>query len=575
MAAASNEKNEAAARASAWKAREENLKARAYAAQQREFAALGRSQAALARDEAGRMRSDAARIRDDGARTRDEGARVRDNAAVVRDAAAQARDFATKTREESLRKRITSGTPLDRAGWEQVLALDQQASEQSHQAANHDREAAELDRVAAERDREAAEYDRRAAARDRDAAEKDREAADKDRLAADADRTAADADRQAAEREVSFAEDWISRSDRLVSMGQIAATIAHEINNPLTALQLTMEALRDELDRLGVATQIAPMLADVGVAVDRMSTVVADVRSWLGATGETKTRQLVDLAAVIEQSRRLTSAQVQKISKLVIDVQPTPQIYGVATRLGQVITNLVINAAQAMQPRPEGNEVRISVRPAEGCARIEVKDTGAGIPPDVLPHIFDAFFTTKEGAGGTGLGLSLSKRIVAEHGGTLTVQSELGVGTTFTIELPIKDAGSLGTSGGKGRPRVLLIDDDLSITRSLERLLSKDFDVTVTHDGKQGLEALATGAFDVILCDISMPVMNGVEFYSRLRERAPKQAADIVFISGGATNAQAEAVLATLPNVRLTKPFAIERVRELIIERFSAHHAQA
>lgn len=574
MGAGSSEKNEAAARASAWKAREENLKARAYAAQQREFAALGRSQAALARDEAGRMRSDAARIRDDGARTRDEGARVRDNAAVVRDAAARARDLATKTREESLRKRITSGTPLDRAGWDQVLALDQQASEQSHAAANHDREAAELDRVAAERDREAAEYDRRAAARDRDAAEKDREAADKDRMAADADRTAADADRQAAEREVAFAEDWISRSDRLVSMGQIAATIAHEINNPLTALQLTMEALSDELRRLGVAPSVAPMLADVGTAVDRMSTVVNDVRSWLGATTETKTRQLIDLAVVIERTRRLTSAQVQRTSRLVIDVQPTPHVYGVANRLGQVITNLVINAVQAMQPRPEGNEVRISVRPAEGCARIEVKDTGTGIPAEVLPHIFDAFFTTKEGAGGTGLGLSLSKRIVVEHGGTLTVQSEVGVGTTFTIELPLKDTSAPGVTGGVGRPRVLLIDDDLAVTRSLDRLLSKDCDVTVAHDGREGLEALTKASFDIILCDVSMPVMNGVEFYSALRERAPKQADEIVFISGGA-NSQAEGVLATLPNVRLTKPFPIERVRELIVERFTAHHAQA
>lgn len=121
---------------------------------------------------------------------------------------------------------------------------------------------------------------------------------------------------------------------------------------------------------------------------------------------------------------------------------------------------------------------------------------------------------------------------------------------------------------------MLLIDDDRAVTRSLERLLSKDCDLTVAHDGREGLEALAKASFDVILCDVSMPVMNGVEFYSALRERAPKQADEIVFISGGA-NSQAEGVLATLPNVRLTKPFPIERVRELIVERFTAHHAQA
>jgi signal transduction histidine kinase len=424
---------QAAANAAAWQGRAQNLKTRAYAASQREFAALSRTEAAASRDEAARMRAEAARIRDDGARTRDEGARVRDSAAVVRDQAARARDLATRLREESLRARITSGEPLDRAGWAQLLDLDQQASAQSHAAARHDREAAELDRRAAERDREAAEHDRRAAARDRDAAEKDRDAADEDRRAADADRAAAEADRQAAEREVGFAEDWVTRADRLISLGRLTSTLAHELNTPITTLRLLIEAMRLEKN----PTAFAPMLDDAGAAIEQMSVVVADVRRSMASTSESLAAQPTDLASVVELTRRLTSGEVNRVARFLAEVEPGVRVMGVAPRLGQVLTNLVLNAVEAMVPGASGNELRVVVRSVDGRARIEVQDTGAGIAPEVLPHLFEAFFTTRSETGGTGLGLALSKRIIEEHLGTLSVRSTPGVGTVFTIDLPL------------------------------------------------------------------------------------------------------------------------------------------
>lgn len=442
MASPPDETQQAAARAEAWKSRTENLKTRTYAASQREFAALSRTEAAGARDEAARMRAEAARIRDDGARTRDQGARVRDQAAVVRDEAARARDAATRLREESLRARVTSPGPLDRSGWENLLAIDQQASEQSHTAANRDREAAELDRRAAERDREAAEHDRRAAAQDRDAAEKDREAADEDRRAADADRSAAEADRLAAEREVAFAEEWVTKADRLISMGRLAATVAHELNNPVTAMRLSLEAMSLELREGGSVTAMRPIADEARVALDRLSAILLDLRSWMNAGSDPNASGPVELASVVEQTRRLTSAEVNRVAKFIVELTPTPPVHGVASRLGQVLTNLVLNAAEALQPRAGGNEVRLSVRPVDGRARIEVHDTGAGIPSEVLPHIFDAFFTTKSHKNGTGLGLALSKRIIEEHRGTISVNTELGVGTTFIVDLPLHEEPS-------------------------------------------------------------------------------------------------------------------------------------
>ena len=439
MASTPDEPQQAAARAEAWKGRAENLKTRTYAASQREFAALNRTEAALARDEAARMRAEAARIRDDGARTRDEGARVRDQAAVVRDEAARVRDGATRLREESLRARLASAGPLDRPGWEHLLAIDQQASEQSHTAASHDREAAELDRRAAERDREAAEHDRRAAARDRDAAEKDREAADEDRRAADADRSAAEADRLAAEREVSFAEEWVTNADRLISMGRLAAAVTHELNNPPTALRFSLEAMRLELREGPTGATMTPIVDEAELALERLSAILLDLRSWMNQGSTANAQGTVQLASVVDQTRRLTSAEVHRVAEFIVELTPTPPVHGVASRLGQVITNLVLNAVEALRPRPGGNEVKLSVRPVDGRARIEVQDTGAGIPSEVLPHIFDAFFTTKSRNNGTGLGLALCKRIIEEHRGTISVNTELGVGTTFIVDLPLHE----------------------------------------------------------------------------------------------------------------------------------------
>ncbi|MDP1922957.1 MAG: ATP-binding protein [Myxococcales bacterium] len=562
-----------AARAAAWKMRHENLQARAYAAQQRGNAALGRSEAALAREEAARMRAEAAVCRDDGARTRDEGARVRERAAVIRDQGALARDRATRTREDSLRTRVLDGRAKSTIDWEAIFDLDARASEQSREAANRDREAAELDRGAAERDREAAEHDRRAAARDRDAAEKDREAADKDRVAADADRMAADTDRRAAERDVTIADEWLNKSDRLISMGRLAASIAHELNNPLAALKLTIEMLH--LERGEARELVTPLIGDARLALERITTVIGDVRLSLSGKLNVAARQPIDFTALIDETRRLTAPEVMNVARLIVDVQPTPPVQGVASRLGQVLINLVANAAHAISGPREQNEIRITVRPVAGGVRVEVKDTGSGIAPDVLPHIFDPLFTTRDEAGGAGLGLSLSRQIVAEHGGALTVETVVGKGSTFFVELPVVETTAEPVAAGaqaslpKTRARVLLIDDDVVVSRSLARLLARTCDVTVSHDGQQGLDRLdAEGpGFDAILCDVSMPIVDGLEFHRRLSERSPEQASAVIFVSGGATNPAAEHALATLPNVCVQKPFEIAALLELIEAR--------
>jgi C4-dicarboxylate-specific signal transduction histidine kinase len=425
----------AAVRASAWKQRTDRLQQRAYSARQREVAALGRSDGASVRDLAAQIRADAARVRDDGARTRDDAARVRDNAARVRDRAAMARDLSIRTRDEAVRRRML--VRMDQMEWAEVVQLDRLAAAQALEAMGHDRAAADLDRAAAEKDRDAAEHDRRAAEKDREAAEKDRDASEKDRVASDSDRSAAESDRAESENELSVAEGHLDKTNRLATLGRLAASIAHEVNNPLAALMSTLATLQLDLEQKQLTSETAaPMLADAQLAAERIASVMGDMKAWLYDGDERPATQRIDVAKWVNESVRLTRKKLDAKAVVVVDLQHTETIFGLPSRLGQVLTNLLVNAARAIEGPPEKNEIRITSSNNATGLRIEVKDSGCGIKAEVLPHIFDPFFTTHEGSGGMGLGLAMCERIVTDHGGALTVETVLGQGSTFRIELP-------------------------------------------------------------------------------------------------------------------------------------------
>lgn len=563
-------------RADAWKQRFQGMESRAFAARQREMAAASREAGSAARAEAAQIRAEAAAIRDDGARTRDDAARVRDGAALIRDQAAQARDRSTRSREETLRRRLKAEV-LDRAEWQVLLELDRVASDEAREAAARDREAASLDRVAAERDRQAAERDRVAASKDRDAADKDRDAAESESRAADADRAAAEADRESAERDLLLADQHLNRTDRLAVMGRMAAGIAHEINTPLAALTTTLEALKERIDEDPQARALTPLVDDARLASEQIARVISDVNAWLHSGEDQPARQPVDIERIVNDSLRLAARELEPAARVVLAIEPTRPVWGVAHRLSQALLNLLLNAAHAVSGPRDENEIRVSVREVDQRVVIEVKDTGAGIAPEVLPHIFDPFFTTREGHGGTGQGLAMCQRIAQEHGGSVTAQSEPGHGATFRLALPIGDEGALAAgppraAGPSDRPRVLVIDDDAAYARSVSSLMSGRSSVTIAVNGAEGLELLlAPGAhWDLVLCDLMMPVMNGLELYRRLSAIDPARASSLVFVSGGATTDETAAFLDALPNVQLQKPFKPQRLYELLEERTRA-----
>jgi CheY-like chemotaxis protein len=219
----------------------------------------------------------------------------------------------------------------------------------------------------------------------------------------------------------------------------------------------------------------------------------------------------------------------------------------------QVFVNLLVNAAHAIAPgAPEANEVRVTTRKDEHHAIVCITDTGVGIPAENLQRLFDPFFTTKPSGVGTGLGLTICQKVIADLGGRISVDSIMGGGSTFRIELPL---ATVAREEPAARPRILLVDDDALVGRALTRLLRAEYEVVYRQHAREALQLLERGErFDVMLCDIVMPGMNGMELYDAVRERAPDMLGRIVFLSGATHVAAAREFLLGIPNEFLEKP---------------------
>jgi CheY-like chemotaxis protein len=239
-----------------------------------------------------------------------------------------------------------------------------------------------------------------------------------------------------------------------------------------------------------------------------------------------------------------------------------------------VLLNLLLNAVQAMDERTlQHNEIRVVARRGAGARVIvEVADNGAGIPAEQLRRIFDPFFTTK--SFGTGLGLSICHSIVTSLGGRISVESHVGEGSTFRVELPTRPhvvdsvpppSSETAARMAATRARVLVIDDEVAIANTLRELLEPENEVTAVTSGADAIDRVRGGSqYDVVLCDLMMPQMSGMEVYDRLRATAPGLEERVVFMTGGAFTSRAAEFLARVPNRRVEKPFSISVVEQVV-----------
>jgi PAS domain S-box-containing protein len=360
-------------------------------------------------------------------------------------------------------------------------------------------------------------------------------------------------------------------ADRMASVGTLAAGVAHEINNPLAYLVANLGYAHEELSRLlerdSTSSPMKPVCAALGEALhgaERVRTIVGDLKTFSRETQEPV--RAVDLKQVLDSTLNLAAGEIRHRARLVKTYGDVPPVRGNDSRLGQVFLNLLVNAAQAIPSDGEADQHEIRVTTRQLSPRrvaVEVSDTGTGIAPELVGRIFDPFFTTKPPGVGTGLGLSICHNLITAMGGELHVHSDLGRGTTFQVLLPVastpveepapepRPVPHLGPRG-----RVLVIDDEPMLCSALERILRPHHDVVFTTLAAEILPRLEAGErFDLILCDLMMPRMSGMDFHAALQRLRPELTGRVIFLTGGAFTPQAKAFLERVPNRRVDKPF--------------------
>jgi PAS domain S-box-containing protein len=378
-------------------------------------------------------------------------------------------------------------------------------------------------------------------------------------------------------------------ADRMVSVGTLAAGVAHEINNPLSFIISNVHFLRAELEKLAEAhpgeterlREAMSALADATTGAERVRDVVRDLKTF--SRGDGSVTEAVDLREVLKICINMAKNEIHHRAMLVTEFSEAPFAAGNRSRLGQVFLNLLMNAAQAI---PEGdaaqNRIFLRLRRGPGGeAVVEVSDTGKGIPQQLLGRIFDPFFTTKSVGEGTGLGLSVCKNIVNEHKGRIEVETRVGQGSTFRVILPSSDGDAVlspkaaeATAPGPRRCRLLIIDDEPLILATLKRVLKHDHDVVVCASAHEAITRLGVDrGFDLLLCDLMMPDQTGMDFHAELAVIAPELMGKLVFMTGGAFTERAKEFLDRRTIPPLEKPFEISEIRDTVrklLERLGA-----
>ncbi len=353
-------------------------------------------------------------------------------------------------------------------------------------------------------------------------------------------------------------------AERMASMGQLAAGVAHEINNPLTYIQTNIELCLEELQNLNPNTiDMRDWLRDAQKGTQQATTVVAQLQS---AARPIDQPQHFDLKPVIDWSLQLTHNQLRHCCTLHTDIpSDLPQVQGNTAQLTQVLINLITNAIGAFKGQHHNRNTLTIKALTDGPEHllVHIKDNGVGISPQHLRRIFDPFFTTKDVGSGMGLGLFLSQNIIQSMGGSMEFNSTQGQGTTVTLRL-LTAQGDTPQPHAKPNPnpkphnpdqlKVLIIDDDALILRSLSRVLRKH-NVSTATNGAQALKLLQNDPhFDTIICDVMMPHMNGIEVLSAIQDQHPQLAPRFIFLTGGTFTLEQETTLKNLPNLVLKKP---------------------
>ncbi len=375
-------------------------------------------------------------------------------------------------------------------------------------------------------------------------------------------------ERKQAEAKITHQQEALQQSEKMAALGGLLAGVAHELNNPLSVVvgqtTLLMEGSTEP--------KVIMRAEKIFKAADRCARIV---KSFLAlARRKPPERKLVDVNAVISAALELLGYQI-RTGNIIIDLGLAPDLPGImgdSDQLTQVITNLVMNASQAMENWQGPRRISVRTRQLESQVSIIIADTGPGIPGEIRARIFEPFFTTKSSKGGTGVGLSLCLNIIASHDGQITFEDTKGGGATFVILLPVTDEARNNVPQNLDQAtllpqhmKILLVDDELEIAQTLADLLEPEgHNIDIAVNGSVALEKLRRSNYDMIISDLRMPVLDGPGLYEALQRELPSYLDKIIYVTGDTLSSHVQSFLSQYAVQVVEKPYRLSDVRQAI-----------
>jgi two-component system NtrC family sensor kinase len=362
-------------------------------------------------------------------------------------------------------------------------------------------------------------------------------------------------------------QDQLIQSEKMSAIGQLIAGIAHDLNNPLASVVGFSDFLAESGD---VPPALAEPLRVIRQEAERAATIVKNLLSFARRQeGERLPQQLQPLLESVLALLRNEMMALKVETTLIVEPH-IPDIEMNPNQIKQVFVNLLTNAAQAIASTGRGGHITLTAKRWLDGVAVSVADDGPGITDELLPRVFEPFFTTKTEGEGTGLGLSICQGIVKEHGGRITLESSVGVGATFTVELlsgsrPQRPSQPVAVQATSGALRVLVVDDEPHILHYMRATLeSWGHTVEVASDGTEAVERALVIPFDVIICDLRMPRLGGREMYHNLARQYPDIARKVIFATGDTVRGDTLQFLEQLGRPFLHKPFTLAELRTVL-----------
>jgi PAS domain S-box-containing protein len=383
-------------------------------------------------------------------------------------------------------------------------------------------------------------------------------------------------ERKRTEEELQRQREALYQAEKVATMGQLLAGVAHELNNPLSVV--LGQALM--MKQFAIGDPLAPRIEQISSAAERCVRVIKNFLAL--ARQQPPGRQRVDLNRLIREAVELLAYPLQVATiEVHCDLSADlPTLWADADQLHQVVVNLISNAHQAMRETPPPRRLTLTTRadPLGTHLELQVADTGPGIPIELQTRIFEPFFTTKPPGIGTGIGLSLCQGIVESHGGSIRVESQCGPGAVFRVMLPIQVIPAampqavfpetLPSIRGKA---ILIVDDEPDIANVLVELLTLDgHRVETASNGVMALSMIQKHAYDLILSDVRMPELSGPELYRQVEQHHRHFLHRFIFLTGDTLSPEIRVFLDQTGSLYISKPFSLEEIRRVVEQALSS-----